>query len=91
VRDDQRAIYAAADARGELPDKVPGKHRYIVMVTYTITQHQASAMFAGSRVVLGEEQMLPPPLVGCLDCEEPYDKAKGNPCAAEGFDWHGGG
>jgi hypothetical protein len=86
----QRDIYAAAAARGELPDKVAGKHRYVVMVTYTITRHQASAMFDGSRVVLGEEQMLPPPMVGCLDCELPYNQAKGAPCEADGFDWNSG-
>lgn len=86
----QRDIYAAADARGQLPEKVPGKHRYVVMVTYTITRHQASAMFDGSRVVLNEESMLPPPMVGCLDCEEPYQAAKGNPCPAAGFDWNTG-
>lgn len=64
-----------------LPPKVTGEHRWIAIATHTITGGQAAAAYAGARVVLGAETLVSLGL-GCLDCEAPYDIARGRPCAA---------
>ena len=82
--------FPASMAQGVLPDKQPGRHRWTAAAMYVLTSHQASAAAAGSQVTLGIDNLLSV-LVGCIDCEQPYDAAKGTRCEAEPYDWYGTG
>ena len=69
----------------DLPDKEPGRHRWIAACAYTLTPTQAAAADAGARVTL-DLDMLFTMTVGCLDCEEPYAKVRTERCPA-GDEW----
>jgi hypothetical protein len=76
-------------AIGKLPEKQTGRHRWIVITTYTITDGQAAAADAGARVNLDHENRIGIQ-VGCLDCEGEYHLIRTERCVAEAFDWASG-
>lgn len=55
----------------KLPPKIPGEHRWIAAVSYSITTGQAAAAHAGSAVKLGPHNTVTQG-VGCVDCEEEW-------------------
>lgn len=79
--------FESTQLRGELPDKESGRHRWIVIVTHTITSSQAAAADAGSKITLDAASCIGLH-VGCLDCEGVYEQVRLERCEAAPFDWH---
>lgn len=67
---------------GHLPDKVEGQHRWIMAVSYALSNGQIAAARAGSRVNLDHENRVAM-AIGCWDCEESYDVARASPCPGD--------
>lgn len=70
--------------------KAPGRHRWIGLATYTLTDEQARLAHEGGPVLFGIE-MLAGFSIGCLDCEEPYEDVFMRRCQGAEFDWDGAG
>lgn len=66
----------------EMPDKVLGKHRWIVIATYAVTGEALAAASRGEDVLLDQENLvfLAP---GCVDCEQQYPAPEPCPAADE--------
>lgn len=68
----------------QLPDKVPGVHRWQVFITHYLDEDEA-AKFAGrtpsAPVLLGVDSVSFC-AIGCIDCEVTYDQGIGHPCRA---------
>jgi hypothetical protein len=73
-------------ALGKLPDKEPGRHRWVVLATYTVPQTLLAAAMSGARVNLDHENRIGIN-AGCLDCEKPWADASGTRCDADAYDW----
>jgi hypothetical protein len=54
---------------GQLPPKMAGRHRWIVLGTYTVTEGQARTIFAGDDIVALGPHNLVSTGIGCVDCE----------------------
>lgn len=63
----------------DLPDKVIGKHRWIVVALYSVTADSLKAASRGEQAVLDHENIIHI-LAGCYDCEEEYPAPE--PCKA---------
>lgn len=74
----------ADDARAlaKMPRKVPGQHRWIATAGYVVTEEQAAG---GNDVILDHESRFQFG-VGCIDCEQEFNEARGTPCPV-GDDW----
>lgn len=83
----ERAPTPASSAEGELPKKIPGRHRWVVTVAYTLTDDEMAkgATAGGERVVLDEKRRLFTSM-GCWDCEEEYRVALNQRCPSSGDD-----
>lgn len=68
-----------------MPTKELGRHRWTAIACYSLTASQASAADNGAAVTLGPD-MLVSFLVGCIDCEQPYETCRLDPCSA-GDEW----
>lgn len=79
-------VFDTKDKRGQMPDKVRGKHRWIVLATYTTSREQLLASSRGEQAHLDQENLVSLQ-AGCLDCEQPWPSPE--PCRAEGFLWNG--
>lgn len=69
-----------------MPVKVPGRHRWIGIATYTATDEDARRAHEGSDVIF-DIQKIVHFSIGCLDCEEPYETCFTRRCSAEEFNW----
>lgn len=59
--------YAARDA--ELPAKVPGKHRWVAMATWSLTEPQVTDAADADKVKLLDHENMVMLSIGCWDCE----------------------
>lgn len=64
-----------------IPDKVEGRHRWVMGIMYTISETQASATRTGARVNCDHENRVSIDL-GCWDCHLPYDQCFTDLCQA---------
>lgn len=72
--------------RRKLPQKQPGKHRWVVVASYTISEEQAEAAFIpGNRVMMDGSNLFHMG-VGCYDCEGEYQYVKGQRCATPAWE-----
>lgn len=78
--------FAVDSMAKNMPDKIPGRHRWITICSYTLTDTQAAAAAEGAHVTLKPE-MLTAVMTGCVDCEVQYNEARLDPCAA-GDEWN---
>jgi hypothetical protein len=69
-------------ASGKLPDKVPGKHRWMVAASYSIRADEVELAMDGEQIHLDHETRFSL-VIGCFDCEQPYQLAKGQPCSGD--------
>lgn len=77
----------ANQPHGTLPDKEPGHHRWVAVVSYSLSDEEAKAAVEGGEpVLLDAAHLFTPVEVGCLDCEERYEDVVGTLCTA-GDDW----
>jgi hypothetical protein len=58
------------------------KHRWIVAVIYELQEDEAQQVATGRVVNLTHERRIGVDGPGCLDCERPYEEARGTPCDA---------
>lgn len=79
-------VFPASMARGQMPRKVAGQHRWIASVAHTMTTEGCvEAMKPDGGFVLDHESMLMVAL-GCYDCEQPFPIVRFRPCPA-GDEW----
>lgn len=64
-----------------LPDKVPGVHRWIAVITYALN---GASLKVGGEVVTDPENMLNAEF-GCIDCQGPFELVAEQPCRAAAF------
>jgi hypothetical protein len=62
------------------------EHRWIVAVIYQLPEEAAERAVNGEVVNLGHENRIGVDGPGCLDCERPYEAARGTPCDAPPVD-----
>ncbi len=72
--------------RATVPPKREREHRWIALVTYTLSQEEIDAAARGEKMLLDEWNRVDAN-IGCLDCQEPYEAASGRPCEAEEYPW----
>lgn len=77
--------FGADQARGQMPKKQRGVHRWIATVMHTLSTEACEAVSRGERFDLDMESMVMV-AIGCFDCEMPYPVVKGSPCRA-GDEW----
>lgn len=72
-----------ADPKARLPKKERGKHRWIVLASFVISDEAAHAANEGGDqpAILDNENMWDIS-IGCIDCEEPYNMIRAIPCPA---------
>jgi hypothetical protein len=56
------------------------KHRWIVAVIYELEEDEAQQVVSGRVVDLTHERRIGVDGPGCLDCERPYEEARGTSC-----------
>lgn len=66
-----------------MPDKVRGKHRWIVIATYATSREALAGARRGDDVHLDQENLVAL-LEGCIDCEQAWPAPE--PCPA-GDEW----
>ncbi len=71
---------------GALPEKEEGRHRWIAIASYTLTDEEAKGAHVGTDILLDANHLFTPVEVGCLDCEGRYKEVIDQPCPA-GDDW----
>jgi len=81
---------AQPQAFARMSVKVPGRHRWIGLATYALSDEQARLAHEGGPVLF-EIEMLAGFSIGCLDCEGPYETVFTQRCLSPEFDWDGAG
>lgn len=74
-------IYPADQAKGRMPAKQPGAHRWVMIGTWTVADPgaQGPKLFDVENLISAH--------VGCIDCEQQYsDRTAAAPCPA-GDEW----
>ena len=72
--------------RGFAPAKVPGRHRWIAVVTHTLSDEAARRGHAvGAGPVLLDVETMLDMSIGCLDCEQPFHDVADEPCRASAY------
>lgn len=56
----------------KLPDKKVGRHRFIAIASFTITEEGAQAARQGDSPAILDHENLWDISIGCVDCEQPY-------------------
>ena len=74
----------AGDGMRQMPDKVRGKHRWVVTAMFTTTSGKLKANERGEDDILLDGENLVYMAVGCVDCVQPWPSPE--PCAA-GDEW----
>lgn len=83
IRPRSTGLQFSPDQFAPMPDKVRGKHRWIVVATYAVSSAALRGSRRGEQVHLDMENLVY--LVdGCIDCEQPYPAPE--PCPA-GDEW----
>lgn len=67
---------------GTLPPKTAGRHRWVVVVSYTVSAADIAAAAAGRPVHLDHENRLGVSTL-CADCIADYRDAHGQPCSPD--------
>lgn len=77
----------AISAIAQLPDKEPGKHRWVLLCSYTVTEAAVrSEMSDGGPTYFDHENRFGTSL-GCIDCEEQYPLIDPDTvCPASGYE-----
>lgn len=83
------APYEKVDAGRDhnLPAKVAGQHRWIMVASHSVSPGQASAAKGGAVVTLDNKNRVGLDGPGCYDCEQTYEEAKGKPCPGDPSEW----
>jgi hypothetical protein len=63
----------------DLPDKIPGKHRWVTLVMHTTTADALKAASRGDQQLLDQETLISI-MAGCYDCEHEWPAPE--PCTA---------
>lgn len=67
----------------DIPEKVPGRHRWILSTAYNVTDQEAHEAHEGvSKVLMGAESLISFG-IGCWDCEQIYGLAASSPCPGD--------
>lgn len=74
----------------ELPDRVPGRHRWVAVAGYVLTDDQARLGAEGATQVVLSPNMLYVFGISCIDCERPYHQAVRDLCPGAPLDLPGG-
>lgn len=67
-----------------LPEKVEGRHRWVLVTSYTVTDEEMANVAEGIAVLMDEPHLLDVG-PGCIDCEQPYSSVKGQRCKAPAY------
>ncbi len=67
--------------------KPPGRHRWMALATYVLSDEEARMAHEGVPVLL-DQPHLAAFHVGCLDCEQEYGEAVTKRCGSPGFPWN---
>lgn len=75
-----------AARRGDLPEKVPGKHRWVATAAYSLPQEMAEAADDESKIKLLDHENMIDLAIGCWDCEKVLGSqiAPDSVCEADG-------
>lgn len=68
------------------PPKVPFVHRWIVIVTHTVSDKEAKDIKQGNPTILLDLENLVDVNYGCVDCEGGLLDVYGTPCPAPDFE-----
>lgn len=64
-----------------LPPKQGTQHRWVAIATFTVTDDNMAASFAGDDGILDHENLVNVTF-GCIDCEEQYLSPRNAACSA---------
>lgn len=79
---------APSPSLGQLPAKIPGRHRWIVTCAWYLTDNEAADAFKPDEQVHLDHENRLMMMVGCWDCEQPHGDAAAR-CPA-GDEWSRG-
>jgi hypothetical protein len=80
-------LYPAEEAKGKLQPKEAGRHRWIAQAVFALDTAEVAQVAIGNRVNL-DKQKLMDIMVGCIDCEQPFNEdTRRTKCEAEEFPW----
>lgn len=65
---------------GRASNRKKGRHKWIAMVGYALTEHEAEAVWRGQEIVTLGAHNVVWKHVGCFTCEQPIEQAWGTPC-----------
>lgn len=68
-----------------LPEKKPGRHRFIAVASFVTSEETIHASYEGSGVGLFDHENLWDFAFGCIDCEEVWTKDLRRFCAAPAY------
>ncbi len=75
--------FSPPQALADIPEKVPGRHRWILSTAYNVTDTEAHVAHEGvPSVLMGPEQLISFG-VGCWDCEQTYRDCAASPCPGD--------
>lgn len=73
-------------AHAQLPTKEPGRHRWVLIASYTVTEESVFAEARGDGATFLDHENRYAMSLGCIDCEQPYPHIQpGSRCAAADF------
>lgn len=73
-------------SQGHLPEKEPGRHRWVLLASYTVTEEAVFAEARGDGVTYLDHENRFATSLGCIDCEQPYPHIQpGSHCPAADF------
>lgn len=70
----------------ELPKKIPGQHRWIVLASWTVGDELARDAANPDVAKFLDNENLLSLMLGCWDCEQTSQECYGTPCPSEGLD-----
>lgn len=79
-------VYPAENMPDRVPVKVPGRHRWVTIASFTMSDTEAAAAAEGVKTIAGPANLVSFH-IGCFDCEKEYEEARLIPCPA-GDEWY---
>lgn len=75
--------FRVPEGMADLPEKIAGRHRWILSTGYNVTDTEAATAHEGVRMVLMGPEKLISYGVGCYDCEQIYSQCVASPCPGD--------